>query len=52
MESLHYHFINMNKKRDLENHLNNLYDKKNHKGHRFAQGQNGSMKVKKILNIS
>ena len=28
MESLPYHLINMNKKRDLENHLNNLYDKK------------------------
>ena len=27
MESLPYHLININKKRDLENHLNNLYDK-------------------------
>ena len=51
MESLLYHLIDMNKKHDLENHLNNLYDKKS-KGAHIRSRANWVNEGEKILNIS
>ena len=44
MESLPYRLIDIDKKRDLENHLNNLYDKKINKGTDSLKGNMGQLR--------
>ena len=48
MESLLHHLIDMNKKRNLENLLNNIYDKKL----RGAQIRSKVIEGEQLLNIS